>query len=67
MVPIITAFLVGAALYWMSLGADLSRRDKVLGAGIALLNAMYLVLSVLGIDVGLGDAGVADQTEGPTP
>lgn len=64
LVPVVAAFLVGGALYWMSLEENLSRRDRVLGAGIAVINAMYLAMSVLGIDITLGAVDVGVQ---PTP
>jgi hypothetical protein len=56
-VPVIASFVVAGILYAAAISKDMSKTEKVIGLFIATLNGMYLALSVLGIDVGLGEAG----------
>ena len=48
-VPIVLALLVGALIYYMSLTAAMDRKDRILGAFLALLNACYVALFVIGV------------------
>jgi hypothetical protein len=48
-VAIILALLVGALIYSMSLTEAMDKKDKILGAFLALLNACYVALFVIGV------------------
>lgn len=48
-VPITLALLVGALIYYISLTDEMTKKDKVLGAFLALLNACYVALFVIGV------------------
>ncbi len=62
MIPVGAGFLIGAALYSMAWKSLDTPQARLIGALIAVINAMYLVLSVLGIDIGLDQAGLAQRT-----
>lgn len=66
-VPVAAGLAIGALLYWMAWNTLGDIQARVAGAAIALINAMYLILSVLGIDIGLDQVGIAPQTVTPTP
>ncbi len=57
LVPIIAALIVGALIYLVSLSPDMTPKDKAIGAFLALINAMYIALFVLGVPVTFGGAG----------
>jgi hypothetical protein len=56
-VPIVASFVVAGVIYIAGYSSDWQRRDKFLAGFIATLNGMYLAMSVVGIDIGLGEAG----------
>ena len=62
-VPLVTAFLVGGLLYLISLGTAKPKTpgEWVTGAFIAIVNSMYLGLSVLGIDIAMDASNIAES------
>ena len=57
LVPIIAALIVGALIYIVSLSKEMTLKEKLIGAFLALINAMYIALFVLGVPVTFGGAG----------
>lgn len=57
LVPIIAALIVGALIYLISLTPDMTLKEKAIGAFLALINAMYIALFVLGVPVTFGGQG----------
>lgn len=50
-VPIVIALLIGVVIWIISASAGMTRKDKFVGAVIAFINALWLGLNALGIDV----------------
>ena len=50
-VPIALGFFIGTVIYLISLDKAMSRKDKIIGALVAFLNAAWLGLNALGIDI----------------
>lgn len=45
---IVTSFIVGGLIYLIGYQSGLSRREQVIGIGIAILNCFFIAASVLG-------------------
>ena len=54
LVPIIAALIVGVLIYLVSLTPNMTTKEKAIGAFLALINAMYIALFVLGVPVTFG-------------
>ncbi|MCS6843906.1 MAG: hypothetical protein NZ528_06215 [Caldilineales bacterium] len=50
-VPLGLALVIGAIIYVVSLSPDMSRKDKLLGGFVAFINAAWLGLNALGVDI----------------
>jgi hypothetical protein len=50
-VPMSLAFIVGIAIYLISVDEKMTRRQKFMGAFIAAINSAWLGLNALGIDI----------------
>lgn len=50
-VPLGLGLLIGAIIYVVSLSPGMSRRDKLLGGFVAFINAAWLGLNALGVDI----------------
>lgn len=51
LVPLVTAFLVGTFIYYISLPENASTRVRITGAGIGIINSFFLAASALGVDI----------------
>lgn len=50
-VPIVLGFIIGIVIYLLSLGPGMSRKEKIIGLVIALINSAWLGLNALGINI----------------
>ena len=50
-VPIVLGFIIGLVIYLISLGAGMSRKEKIIGLVIAVINSAWLGLNALGVDI----------------
>ena len=50
-IPIAIAFLIGAVIYLISINQSMSRRDKLIGVVVAIINSAWLGLNALGISI----------------
>jgi hypothetical protein len=64
-VPVVGAFVIAFLLFLLALKSASSGTEKLFALVLAAINGMYLALSVLGIDVGVGKVG-GNQIGGET-
>jgi hypothetical protein len=57
LVPMVVALLIGGLIYWISLSAQMARKDRVMGLAIAIVNSLWLGLNALGITIINSPAG----------
>lgn len=56
-VPIVLALIVGVIIYYVSLSDNMTRKERVLGGFLALLNSCYVALFVIGVPLTFRSAG----------
>jgi len=53
-VPIVLSLVIGAFIYYISLTPKMSEKEKIIAAGIAFINSIFLAASALGISTAIG-------------